>query len=99
MNSKALPCDFQEFFWDVNIEDIHLPFHKSYVIGRLLNFGNHITLRWLFAEFTQEEIQEAVVTDRELDLKTARYWQDYFDLQEGEMRCFGTSWIDIDLSF
>lgn len=82
--------EFNPFFWDVHVRNLDLREHKIFIIERLLNEGDHHTLRWLFDVYSLDEIKEAVCTSRGLSLKTARYWQHFFNLKEEEMRCFGT---------
>jgi hypothetical protein len=79
---------FKKYFWDVDIEKLDIDNHKFYIIERLLNFGNEKTLIWLFRNYTKEEIKEVVKKSRSLTIKTARCWQNYFNLKEEEMRCF-----------
>ncbi|MCF6094260.1 hypothetical protein L1765_09820 [Microaerobacter geothermalis] len=89
-SNQTIPNEFKSFFWDVDITELDLRQHQIFIIERLLNEGDQRTLRWVFETYTEDEIKEAVCISRGLSLKTARYWQYFFNLKEGEMRCFGT---------
>jgi len=88
--SVKIPEWLEPYFWDVHIEDIDLKDNCVFIIERLLNEGDQEALNWLFGIYTEGKIKEAVLVSRGLSLKTARCWQNYFDLREEEMRCFGT---------
>ncbi|MDC3424668.1 hypothetical protein NC797_09115 [Aquibacillus sp. 3ASR75-11] len=83
LHDKYIPEIFKPFFWDVDIKTIDLEFNRIYVIERLLNHGDHRTLRWLFSIYSLGDIREAVCVGRNFSLKTARYWQHFFHLSEG----------------
>ncbi len=83
-----LPDEFKYLFWDVVVEEIDIKLHKKFIIERLLNEGDHLTLKWLFNVYEEEDIFQVVIGSRNLSIKTARYWQYYFNLKEVEMRCF-----------
>lgn len=93
---QQVPSSFSPFFWDVHIKELDQITHQRFIIERLLNEGDHHTLHWLLKTFTMDEIRKTVQTSRNLSLKTAKYWQYYFNLSEEDMRCFGTSLIKTD---
>ncbi|OAT80804.1 DUF6922 domain-containing protein [Desulfotomaculum copahuensis] len=88
--SKKVPGWLKPCFWDISIRDLDLNKNSIFIIERLLNEGDQESLNWLFKTYTEEKIKEAVLVSRGLSLKTARCWQNYFDLKEEEMSCFGT---------
>lgn len=97
--NQPIPQDFTPFFWDVHMEQLKPVAHSRFIIERLLNDGDHRTLKWLFSTYSMEDILQAVRSSRNLSRKTARYWQLYFNLKEEEMRCFGTSLTRLDNLF
>ena len=84
-----VPNQFESFFWDVNLDELDLQKHRRFIIERLLNEGNHHTLKWLFEVYDEAELKDAVCKSRGLNMKTALFWQKYFGLRKEEMRCFG----------
>ncbi|PDO09771.1 MAG: hypothetical protein BLM47_10835 [Candidatus Reconcilbacillus cellulovorans] len=97
--AAVLPESFRPFFWDVRFEEIDLNAHKTFVIERLMNEGDHRALLWLLRTFTADELRAVVVRSRRLTKKTARFWQVYFGLDEVDMRCFGTSSTEPEFPF
>lgn len=84
-----IPDELKVYFWDVSASAIDLTKHSNFVIARLLNEGNHKALIWLFKIYDEHTIEHAVRTARNLTVKTARCWQNYFDLKEDELCCTG----------
>ena len=77
-------------FWDVDLTALNADKHKSFIIERVLNMGDEIALRWLWQRYETRDIYDTVRTSRNLSLKTARCWQNYFGLKEEQMQCFST---------
>ena len=87
---RAIPELLRPLLWDVDWGCLNLGEHWEFIVERVLNMGDGVALRWLSETFTDDEILHVVKTSRRLSKKTARCWQNVFDLQEEEMRCFGT---------
>jgi len=88
-HTVGVPGWLKLFFWDVRVEDLNIHDNHIFIIERLLNEGDQDALCWLFSMYDEERIKEAVLAGRGLSLKTARCWQNYFDLEEEQMHCFG----------
>ncbi len=84
-----IPDDLQVYFWDVSPDTVDLKKHSNFVISRLLNEGNHEALIWLFQIYDEQTIELTVRTTRDLTAKTARCWQNYFNLKDNELCCTG----------
>ena len=84
-----LPDYLKVFFWDVELGKLELNQHRYFIISRILNEGNDRALDWLFDQYDRETIKNAVKVRRNLTLKTARCWQNYFNLKEEELCCTG----------
>ena len=85
----SLPDYLRVYFWDIEIEKLDLQQHSQFIISRILNEGNDQALAWLFNLYDRETIKNTVKASRSLSLKTARCWQNFFDLKEEELCCTG----------
>lgn len=85
-----LPKMLRPLFWDADWERIDFYLNKKAIIERILNLGNEEHLAWLMRRASLEEIRAVVAESRRLSRKTARCWQNFFNLKEDEMACFGT---------
>ncbi len=75
-------------FWDTDLSTLDLEKQKTFVIERVLNMGDEGALKWVWQKYGRQTIYNTVINSRRLTLKTARCWQNYFNLKEEEMRCF-----------
>lgn len=82
------PLEFSKLFWDVDFANLDLTKNRKFIIERVLNMGDQDSLRWLRNTYSEDEILDTVKMSRRLSKKTARCWQNYFDLREDQMRCF-----------
>jgi hypothetical protein len=55
---KKLPKSFQPILWSVKIEDLNLKKDKIYIIHQILAFGNLKHLKWLFKNYSLDEIRK-----------------------------------------
>jgi hypothetical protein len=86
----TLPPFLKRFFWEVNFGDISLPRHETYVIERLLEYGNDDAIRWVKKTFPSETIAMVVRKSRVLSRNTANLWSLVLGIPRGEIRCFST---------
>ncbi|MGM0689880.1 MAG: DUF6922 domain-containing protein [Bacillota bacterium] len=84
-----LPAEVALYFWDVSLDNIDLDKHRKFIITRILNEGDHLAVAWLFNTYDKEIIKKTVISARNLSVKTARCWQNYFGLKEEELCCTG----------
>lgn len=90
MAKRLVPEEMRPLFWDVDWDSLDIGKHREFIIERVLNMGDHLSLCWLCKQFSESDIVYVVKTSRRLSKKTARCWQNYFGLREEEMACFGT---------
>jgi hypothetical protein len=83
----SLPAALRPLFWDANIEALDTKRHKTYIIERLLEFGDEGAYRWLFGTYTSREISAVVKNSRRLSRPTAIMMANFYNLPEGEVRC------------
>lgn len=87
---RAVPEEFFHLFWDVDLSELDLDRHNSFIIERVLNMGDQKALAWLRRTFSDEIISRVIKNSRRLTRKTALCWKNIYDLNEDEMKCFGT---------
>ena len=65
-------------FWDVDTVDIEK--NASFVIGRVLNFGDTDDFRWALRVYGQEKIKEVIMKNKTLSAKSISFWCQYFHI-------------------
>ncbi len=65
----------QSLFWDIDVETLNADEHVSYIIERVLDFGNDEDIRWLFSYYPKETIKAVLMNSRsELHAKSKALW-------------------------
>jgi len=70
-----IPEELHKYFWDVSPEELDPARHKRYVIERLLELGDENAVRWLFGQFSRDEIREVLSRSRQISAKSRSYWE------------------------
>jgi hypothetical protein len=70
-----VPAELGRFFWDVDPAGLDPLRHKSYIIERILEFGDEKAVRWLFDTFSRDDIAAILDSSRSLSLKSRNFWR------------------------
>jgi len=90
-----IPEYIKMVLWDVDIEELDLKKHWSFVIERIMVYGNENDVQWMLKTFSKEQLIEVVKKSRNLDRKTANFWALWFDIDKEEIRCFKNTYQKI----
>ncbi|MFH1259801.1 MAG: hypothetical protein ABII74_08350 [Elusimicrobiota bacterium] len=58
MNKNKLPQFLRPFLWSADIKDLDLKKDGVYIINQVLAYGNMKALKWLFSNYSTDEIKE-----------------------------------------
>lgn len=75
----------KSLFWDTDINLIQLK-HHTFIIERVLEYGNMAAVKDLLLLFGIQEIINTVKRSKKLSKKTANFWKIYLDIK-GEILC------------
>lgn len=73
-SSIKTPTFRQSLFWDVDPKAINPQKHASYVIERILDFGNDREVTWMWHYYDRKLIKDVVKNSRVLHLKSKALW-------------------------
>ncbi len=90
--STPIPRKFYKFFWDVQPEKLDIDRNAVFILERLLEMGDDDVIAWVRAAYPEETIKEVVRNSSRLSRKTARFWQVFLGLKEGEVKCLSRSY-------
>jgi uncharacterized protein DUF6922 len=82
-----LPQFARRYFWDVDINQINVEKYSTYVIERLLEWGNPKAARWLLKRYSTRRIVSVLKQTRALSRQSANFWAVYFGVQRNEIQC------------
>ena len=83
--NNSIPACVQKLFWDVKKETVDINLHSGFIIRRVLDFGDAVSLNWLRKTYSEETIKHIVKTERGLAHKTIVFWFRYYNLESGDM--------------
>lgn len=78
-SQKIIPEYVRNLFWDVKKEDIDIKKHSSFIIKRVLDYGNAVSLKWLFKTYPEDLIKEVIHNKRGLHPKTINFWEKHYE--------------------
>jgi hypothetical protein len=78
----------KSIFWDTDINTLNPQEYKKYTIERILQYGRMEHVNWMFENFSNDDIIDAVKQSRIIDRRTANYWSFYYKINKNEILCF-----------
>ena len=92
-NKNQLPSHCQKYFWDVDFIKLDYKKYPSFVIERLLEYGDVISLKWMFKKYSRKEIQQVVIKSRNLTLKSVLFWANFLEIDKDKILCLKKSYL------
>ena len=83
-----LPQSVKATLWSYDATQIDLQKHKELIISQVLNFGSLEAVRWLFANYSSDDIKEVTINIPlgAWDKKSLNLWSLYFNLNKGQFQ-------------
>ena len=91
-NVDSIPERIKRLFWDVDKERIDIKDQRSFIIRRIIDFGNMDDVKWMLNVYTSDEIIEVVKKSRGLSRKSAYFWSAYFNIPKKDVECLKKSY-------
>jgi len=82
-----IPKRIKRLFWDVDKDTVDLILHRSYIIRRIMDYGNIEDVKWMLKIYSQREIIEVIRKSWGLSRKSAYFWSTYFNIPKEEIEC------------
>lgn len=84
---EKLPEFLKKYFWDVEFEKIDFEKRRTYILKRILNYGDQKAVRWMWGNFKKSEIKDVLSNFRGFSQKSANYWAIILDMPKEEVLC------------
>lgn len=84
---KKIPLSVKKLFWDVDKHSVDMKKHASYIMKRVLDYGDCKEVLWMQRHYSVEEITETIKKSRGITKKTAYYIASRYRVPEKESRC------------
>ncbi|MCS7263661.1 MAG: hypothetical protein NZ805_02375, partial [Armatimonadetes bacterium] len=82
-----LPEDLHRYFWDTEPTRLNFKRHRTFIIERILEFGDEKAIRWLRRTFGDEAIREVVCQSRRISKRTANFWRLILNIPKEQIAC------------
>ncbi len=77
---QNIPAHFEKYFWDCIFQDLDFIEHQTFIIERILMFGNLTDILWLKKAYGIGSLLKTASSSRRLDQKTKNFWNIYFNV-------------------
>lgn len=81
-----LPAELHNLFWDTRPEELDVKQHATFILERILEFGNAQAVDWALRTYPLTEIEHVVRNSRRISRKTANYWAIRLGVPEKQVR-------------
>jgi len=69
-----LERSLKSIFWDTDLDKIDIQCHKSYIIERILEFGDKPAVKWLLATYSLSDVKNALEASYGISKKSRNFW-------------------------
>jgi hypothetical protein len=87
---EFIPERTRRLFWDAEPRSVDKRIHRSYIVRRIMDYGNMEDVKWMLRTYSTEEIIDVLKKSRGLSPKSACFWSAYFNLAREEIACLNT---------
>ncbi len=87
MKFSGLNID-QKILWDVNLSELDVCKHKSFILARVLNRGSLADIKSVLSYYTQDELKEAVLHNKNIGEKALHFIAQYLNLNVTDLPCY-----------
>ena len=89
MNAQAVKSQFSEnLFWDINLNDLDMEQHKTYVLGRVLEFGKLSDWKLIRNYYGLDEIKCIGIEMRIMSPQALSFLSLITHTPENQFRCY-----------
>ena len=64
----------KKYFWDTDFKNIDPEKHKTYVIERILEYGDEKSASWLTRRYAKKDIKRVLEKSRKISPKSRQFW-------------------------
>lgn len=82
-----IPNFVKEYLWDVKVNDLDTKKHATFIIERVLEYGDEEAFGWLSKNFKKEKIKEILKKSKRISPKTGAFYALVFDMPKESLLC------------
>lgn len=97
--TTIIPSYLHKYFWDVKAKSFSQGTRSTFIIERVLEYGNTKAVNWLTNNFDLKAIKEVVLKSRRLSPKSANYWVLILGIDKERVKCLQRSYLKTQKRF
>ena len=82
--NRHIPPACRKFFWDADFSQLKFPEHENYVLGRLMQYGDIASIKWIILAFDRSTISRYLEKKGKvaLDKKSYLFWEKVLRMED-----------------
>jgi len=84
---KSLPNFLKKYFWDIEFSKLDKKNHTSFIVERVLEYGDERAIKWLFKYFKKSELKETLTKRQDISPLSANYWSLILNIPKNKILC------------
>lgn len=88
----VIPKDLRAYFWDTDPRKLSLTRHATWIIERILEWGNPEAVRWLRQQYSDRELMRVLDKSRSISHKSWHFWKIIFTKNHNPSPCTQKHW-------
>jgi len=97
--AKKRPEFLKKYFWDIDFDKINLESRKTYVLKRLLEYGDEDAVDWMWKNFKKRDIKDTLSNFRGYSQKSANFWALILNIKKENVKCLNKSFRETQKQF
>ncbi len=85
---EIIPQFLHPFLWDTNVSSLSLTKHYTYIIERILEYGDQKAIEWMNSNFTKDQITTTLSTSKKISPKTGALMSIMYNIPRENLQCF-----------
>lgn len=81
-------------FWDIDIQELDMEKHKSYIVGRVIDYGKLKDWKIINTYYSPEQLREIVLNLRSLLPQSLSFVSTIFQIPVEQFRCYKQSQLN-----
>ena len=82
-----LPTYVSEHLWDTNPKNLSPTKHSSFIIERILEYGDKDSVKWMEKNFARQEIIDVLKKSNKISPKTGNFFALFYRVPKEELLC------------
>jgi len=92
---KALPQSLRPYFWDVDFAELDYKKYPSFVLGRILEYGDKRAINWMQKHFSKGDIVGVLSRLRTVSPKSANFWALIYGIDRKKILCLQKHYLQM----